>query len=194
MAASTEVVPSQSTLHTPPPVWWGRLGPDERVWLTIAFVWCLVMFTAMVVWQSVGDQRIPVESYKVDEKVFLEEVRAFIDEHQVGTDGPIPVVEPEPGGDAYIHAAQFQWSPVLKLQEGETYRLLISSTDVQHGLSMQGLNGELSYNFQVLPGYLYVIKLTAQESGTFNIVCNEFCGSGHHLMTGRMVVEDHSEH
>ena len=175
-----------TTLASPPRYWWGKLGPDERIWLTVAFVWCMIMFSAMVLWQSRGDQRLPVESYKVDEQQFLAEVDAFIDERQIGEVNGVPVVEPEPGGDAYIHAAQFAWRPVLQLKKGETYRLLVSSTDVQHGLSLHKLGR--AYNFQVLPGYLYVIKLTPQDTGTFQIVCNEFCGLGHHNMTGRLIV------
>ena len=184
--AAPEVTPSRSTLLPPPRLWWGRLGPDERVWLLVAFVWCLVMFTAMVLWQSTGDQRTPVESYKVPEETYLAEVDAFIEEHQVGQQNGIPVVEPEPGGEAYLHASQFTWRPVLKLQKGETYRLLISSTDVQHGLSLQKLGR--AYNFQVIPGYLYVVKLTPEDAGTYDLVCNEFCGVGHHTMTGRLIV------
>ncbi len=27
-----------STLLAPRRLWWGRIGPDERLWLTVAFV------------------------------------------------------------------------------------------------------------------------------------------------------------
>ena len=177
-----------STLLAPRRLWWGRIGPDERLWLTVAFVWCLVMFTAMVAWQALGEQRIPVESYRVDQATFQSEVDAFVEARQIGEEGGVPVVEPMPGEDAYLQAMMFQFRPVLQLQRGETYRLLVSSTDVQHGLSLLKLG--TSYNFQVLPGYLYVIRLTPEETGEFSLVCNEFCGLGHHVMTGRIVVVD----
>jgi cytochrome c oxidase subunit II len=177
-----------STLLAPRRLWWGKIGPDERLWLTVAFVWCLVMFTAMVVWQAVGEQRIPVESYRIDEGAFLAEVDGFIEARQVGEEAGVPVVEPLPGEDVYLQAMQFQFRPVLQLQKGQTYRLLVSSTDVQHGLSLVKMG--TSYNFQVLPGYLYVIRITPEETGEFPLVCNEFCGLGHHVMTGRIVVVD----
>jgi cytochrome c oxidase subunit II len=186
MSSTTDELRPLTTLSSPPRLWWGRIGPDERIWLTVAFVWCLVMFTAMVTWQSTGEQRIPVESYKVDTGVFLQEVEDFIAARQIGEEAGVPLVAPEPGEDAYIHASQFQFRPVLQLKKGETYRLLISSTDVQHGLSLHKLGR--SYNFQVLPDYLYVVKLTPQDAGTFSFVCNEFCGLGHHTMTGRVIV------
>ncbi len=146
------------------------------------------MFTAMVAWQALGEQRIPVESYRVDQATFQSEVDAFVEARQIGEEGGVPVVEPMPGEDAYLQAMMFQFRPVLQLQRGETYRLLVSSTDVQHGLSLLKLG--TSYNFQVLPGYLYVIRLTPEETGEFSLVCNEFCGLGHHVMTGRIVVVD----
>ena len=53
------------------------------------------------------------------------------------------------------------WYPVLKLKKGQTYRLHISSLDLQHGFSLQPLN----MNFQVLPGYDHVLTLTPTSSG-----------------------------
>ena len=186
--AIVEGAAERTTLDRPPRVWWERLGSDERLWISVAAGWCLVMFTAMVAWQSLGEQRAPAESYRVEESQFLAEVDDFISQNQVGNHKGVPIVEPAPGGDAYLHASQFQWRPVLRLQKDQTYRLLVSSTDVQHGLSLHKLGR--SYNFQVIPGYLYVIKLTPKDAGTFSLVCNEFCGIGHHTMTGQLIVEE----
>lgn len=176
-----------NTLLPPRKLWWGRIGPDERLWLTVAFAWCLIMFTGMIVWANIGEQTIPTESYRIDEDVFAEEVSAFISARQIGEEGGVPIVEPQPGEDAYLQALQFQFRPILQLKKGETYRLLVSSTDAQHGLSMQTVP---TMNFQVLPGYLYVIRITPEESGEFSLVCNEFCGLGHHVMTGKLIVTD----
>lgn len=175
-----------STLLPPERVWWRRLGPDERTWLLIAFVWGLILFTGMIVWMEIGEQQTPVESYLVDAETFRAETDAFIEARQVGEEHGVPVVAPQPGEDVYLHASQFQFRPILQLQRGQTYRLLVSSTDVQHGLSIP----QTSLNFQVLPGYLYVIRITPEETGEFSLVCNEFCGLGHHVMTGKIAVTD----
>jgi len=174
-----------STLLPPRERWWAPLGPDERRWLTIAFVWCLVLFSGMYVWLAIGDQQTPIESYRIDPEVFRAEVDAFVEEFQVDEIEGAAIVEPPPGSDVYLQANQYAFRPVLKLQKDETYRLLVSSTDVQHGLSLQPTN----LNFQVLPGYLYVIRITPDETGEFPIICNEYCGLGHHLMTGLIVVD-----
>lgn len=177
-----------STLLAPRRKWWTRLGPDERRWLLIAFIWCMILFTGMYVWLGIGDQQTPIESYRIDPGDFGEETRAFIDEYQVDEMDGVPVVAPPPG-NVYLQASQFQFRPVLQLEQGETYRLLVSSTDVQHGLSIQPEN----LNFQVLPGYLYVIEVTPDWPGEYPMLCNEYCGLGHHLMTGKIIVTGDEE-
>jgi cytochrome c oxidase subunit II len=177
-----------STLLPPRRKWWTRLGPDERRWLLVAFIWCMILFTGMYVWLGIGDQQTPIESYRIDPGDFGEETRAFIDEYQVDELDGVPVVAPPPG-NVYLQASQFQFRPVLQLEQGETYRLLVSSTDVQHGLSLQPEN----LNFQVLPGYLYVIEITPNWPGEYPMLCNEYCGLGHHLMTGRIIVTGDDE-
>ena len=174
-----------STLLPPRRRWMTRLGPDERRWLMVAFIWCLVMFSGFYVWMAIGDQQTPIESYRISAEQFLEEVDAFVEEYQVDERDGAAIVAPPPGSNVYLHANQFAFRPVLQLERGETYRLLVSSTDVQHGLSLQPTN----LNFQVLPGYLYVIEITPDQAGEFPIVCNEYCGLGHHLMTGLIVVD-----
>ena len=150
-----------NTMLPPRTRWWTRLGPDERRWVTVAFIWCLVLFTGMYVWLAIGDQQSPVESYRVDPEVFRAEVDAFIEEYQVDeVDGAV-IVAPPPGSDVYLQASRFAWRPVLQLERGETYRLLVSSIDVQHGLSLQPVN----LNFQILPGYLSVIEITRRSPG-----------------------------
>jgi cytochrome c oxidase subunit 2 len=78
----------------------------------------------------------------------------------------------------------YMWWPMLELEKGQSYRLHLSSIDLQHGFSLQPLN----INIQVHPGYESVMTITPTTSGEFGIVCNEYCGLGHHTMTGRIYV------
>lgn len=96
------------------------------------------------------------------------------------------MVEPPPGSDVYLLARQWQWYPVLKLKKGEEYRLHLSSTDLQHGFSLQPTN----LNLQVLPGYDYVAKIIPTQSGEYGIICNEYCGIGHHIMVSKVIVTE----
>jgi plastocyanin len=63
-----------------------------------------------------------------------------------------------------------------------TFRL--TSPDVIHGFQIVGSNG----NTMVVPGYVSEFTTTFQP-GNYLIVCNEFCGVGHHIMMGKLVAE-----
>lgn len=178
-----------SSLAPPERVWWKPLGRSERLWLGLALLWAVVLFLTMIVVSAAGEQDTPMEFYRVTEARFQELTDDFVQQYRVGTDSAsgIPIVAPPPG-DVYLLARRFQWYPILELKKGETYRIHLSSTDLQHGFSLP--QDVFSLNFQVLPGYLYVVTLTPQEAGEFPVVCNEFCGAGHHTMVGKIVVKE----
>jgi cytochrome c oxidase subunit 2 len=96
----------------------------------------------------------------------------------------IPVVHPPPGSEVYMLARLWEWWPILELEKGQSYRLHLSSMDWQHGFSLQPTN----INLQVHPNYEMVLTITPTETGVFGVVCNEFCGIGHHDMVGRIYV------
>ncbi|MEB2344945.1 MAG: cytochrome C oxidase subunit II [Deltaproteobacteria bacterium] len=174
------------SIQSPAAGWFKAPSGSERVWIGIAMAWCIVMTIAMPYWLFFGKQNSTGEAYRVTPADFAARVGTFVESHKVGELQGVPIVEPAPGGDAYLLARMWQWFPVLKLRKGQTYRVHISSMDLQHGFSLQPLN----MNFQVLPTYDHVLTLTPTSAGEFTIVCNEFCGIGHHLMTGRILVEE----
>jgi cytochrome c oxidase subunit 2 len=80
----------------------------------------------------------------------------------------------------------WQWWPILELEKGKTYRLHLSSMDWQHGFSLQPIN----INLQVLPNYEMVVAVTPDSAGEYAVVCNEYCGIGHHTMLGKIYVKE----
>ena len=169
-------------------LWWKHpLDRLEAVWIGIAFVWCMVMFFMMVFWHVYGKQNLSNEAYKTTPEMFAAKAEKFIAENTIRTetDLEIPVVKVPPGGDGYLIARLWNWYPILELQEGKEYKIHLSSMDYNHGFSLQPVN----INIQVIPGYEHVVKMTPTSSGTFAIVCNEFCGIGHHSMLGRIYVK-----
>jgi cytochrome c oxidase subunit 2 len=168
-------------------LWWNE--PIEKVelaWIVIAFLWGLFMFFFMIAWHFIGEQNLNREAYRIDPSNYEAKVDAFAKKHTVREEKGIPVVRPPAGADVYILGRLWQWWPILELEKGRSYRLHISSVDWQHGFSLQPTN----INIQVHPGYEHVITLTPTESGEFGIICNEFCGIGHHQMTGKIYVVD----
>ena len=171
-------------LAPPECIWWRPVGRLERAWILIAFTWGLFLTLMMPLWFFVGRQNVPTNSYRMAPEAYQARVEAFVKEYRVGTEKGIPVVAPPPGSDIYLLARRWEWYPVLRLRKGQTYRLHLSSTDIQHGFSVQPLN----LNLQVLPGYVHILEIQPTRSGLYTVVCNEFCGIGHHLMVGRIEV------
>lgn len=65
-----------------------------------------------------------------------------------------------------------------------TFRL--TSADVTHGFEIVGTNG----NTMLVPGYVSQFTTTFDRPGEYLIVCNEYCGLGHHLMSAKLIVEE----
>ena len=175
-------------------LWWKQpVHGIELAWIIIAVLWGLFMFFFMIAWHFIGNQNVSNETYRINPDKFVERVEAFAEEFQlkdasgapVEVDG-VPVVAPPAGSDVYLLGRLWEWWPALELKKGESYRIHLSSADWQHGFSLQPTN----INISVHPEYEHIITLTPTESGTFGIVCNEFCGIGHHTMTGRIRVVD----
>ena len=173
-------------LDSPRGIWWGPAHRTEKVWVAIAFAWCMVLFAMMPLWHFKGGQNPAGIRRRVDPQAYYRRAAEFIQAYKVGEDRGLPIVEPPPGSEVYLTALSFQWTPILKLRQGAEYTLHLSSLDVNHGFSLYPVN----VNFQVVPGYDYGLRVTPTASGDFRIVCNEFCGIGHHTMVGRVIVTD----
>ncbi len=172
---------------TPPTerIWWKQpVAKIELIWIAVAFLWGLTMFFMMIYWHGAGQQNLSSEAYKIKPQRFAEHAQAMIDAHKVRDEGGFPVVRPPPGSDVYLIARLWQWYPILELEKDQSYRLHLSSMDWQHGFSLQPVN----INVQVHPGYEMVMTLTPNQAGEYGVICNEFCGIGHHLMAGKIYV------
>ena len=169
-----------------PGVWWKPAHKAERVWVSIAFAWCIVLFAMMPLWHWKGGQNPAGVRTRVEPRAFYQRTVEFAKQYQVGTDAGMPIAAPPAGADVYLVGLTYQWYPVLRLEQGKEYMLHLSALDVNHGFSLYPLN----VNFAVVPGFDYALRVTPTSSGDFRIICNEFCGIGHHTMVGRVIVVD----
>jgi cytochrome c oxidase subunit 2 len=176
----------ESPLASVAPNWVKAPTGTERAWIGLALLWCVVLTLAMPYWHFKGKQNSTGEAYTVEPAKFAARVQQFVESNTVGEQNGIPIVEPAPGGDAYMQAQMWTFYPVLQLKKGQTYRIHLSSLDIQHGWSVTPIN----MNFQVLPGYDHVLTITPTIAGDFPVICNEFCGIGHHQMTGKIIVTE----
>lgn len=72
----------------------------------------------------------------------------------------------------------------IRIPKGSSVLYQITTTDVVHGFQIAGTN----VNMMVEPGHISRFEAVMKNTGEFTIVCNEYCGIGHHLMYGTVEV------
>ena len=84
-----------------------------------------------------------------------------------------------------IEAGQFAYSPSeIKVNPGDTVNIQLVSTDVVHGLYVDGYDVSVEAD----PGQTQTLSFVADESGSFRFRCNVTCGAMHPFMIGKLNV------
>lgn len=159
-----------------------HVDPYERGWMIFSIA-LIVVFAAAVAFAAFGlGIQVPSPEQRVDPKT-------------VATDPNSPWSNPglrevSPGKyDAYILArAQPQWEYLPKeitVPVGSKVTFYVTSPDVQHGFKLQNTNA----NFQVVPGQVSKLTVEFKVAGIYNYICTEYCGSGHAVMYGAVIVK-----
>ena len=87
--------------------------------------------------------------------------------------------------DLVFVAQTFSYNPtVVKIPLGAKVRIIATTKDVVHGFEVAGTN----INMMLEPGYVSQFTKTFNKTGEYLIVCNEYCGAGHHLMSSKIEV------
>lgn len=84
-----------------------------------------------------------------------------------------------------LKTSVFSKTAAVHLPLGVPVQLLITSTDVIHQFWVP----EIRLKAAAVPGLVTSLNFTPQRAGTFEVVCSEFCGVDHSLMTGTLVIE-----
>jgi cytochrome c oxidase subunit 2 len=98
-------------------------------------------------------------------------------------------VEQTPGGSVRVTgiAMMFAFQPgEIRVPAGKKVTFRLTSADVVHGFQIVGTNA----NAMVVPGYVTQFSTVFERPGEYLIVCNEYCGLGHHMMMGKLIVEE----
>ncbi len=85
--------------------------------------------------------------------------------------------------EAYIVADGqiWQFTPVeITVPVGSRVTFFLASKDIIHGFKIIDTN----VNVMLIPGQISEVTYTFDEPGTYQYVCHEYCGAGHHTMTG----------
>lgn len=74
----------------------------------------------------------------------------------------------------------------ITIPKGSTVTFYVHSQDVLHGMKILGT----TVSMMVIPGQVGRATYTFEEPGEYLFVCHEYCGMGHHVMHGKVVVVD----
>jgi cytochrome c oxidase subunit 2 len=88
--------------------------------------------------------------------------------------------------EAVFLASAWQFTPAeLKVPRGANVTFVGTSTDVLHGFHV----AKTRINVMMIPGQIARVRYTFDQPGEYLIVCHEYCGAAHHIMSGKVVVE-----
>jgi heme/copper-type cytochrome/quinol oxidase subunit 2 len=99
---------------------------------------------------------------------------------------PLPVQPITPQERTFqVEARQFAYFPSeLKVNPGDTITIRLISTDVVHGLYVDGYD----ISVEADPGQTATLTFTANKPGSFRFRCNVTCGAMHPFMIGKLMV------
>jgi heme/copper-type cytochrome/quinol oxidase subunit 2 len=86
--------------------------------------------------------------------------------------------------EVQVVAKRFAFEPtVIQVTAGEPVRLVIRSSDRVHAFAIR----DLKIDVQIPRSGNVVVEFTAPREGRYEIVCSEFCGSGHGQIKAALV-------
>ncbi len=105
--------------------------------------------------------------------------------------GSPPSLPPSQGssGGSEMRIRAFSWGfdpETITVNKGDAVHLLVSTSDVEHGFSID----EFGVHASIVPGKNVPVDFVADKAGTFIFYCSTFCGSGHSGMRGQLVVRE----
>lgn len=104
----------------------------------------------------------------------------------ISPDNPFGMNPDDPHGQDDILVA----SQEMHLPVGRPVKVLLRSKDVLHDYAV----AQFRVKMDMIPGSVTYLWLTPITVGRYEILCQELCGIGHHVMRGRVVVEEEDDY
>jgi len=149
----------------------------ERIWMWGAAVIVAVFLVAIGVSTFAYAVRPPSHVETIDPSAVMQDPRFATPGVTTAADGSVHVT---------MVAMTFAFLPnEVHVPVGKPVTFRITSMDVTHGFEIAGTNA----NTMVVPGYVSQFTYTFTTPGERLVVCNEYCGTGHHTMQGKVIVD-----
>lgn len=150
----------------------------EKIWMYAA-AGIIVIFLASMGYTTIGRAMQPPSHIETIDP------RAMAGDEEFGNPGV--TVHADGSATVVIQAFMFAFLPTeIRVPRGRDVTFRMTSPDVVHGFQIVQTNG----NTMVVPGYVSQFTTRFDRAGEYLIVCNEFCGLGHHLMSAKLIVEE----
>ncbi|MFO7859495.1 MAG: c-type cytochrome [Ectothiorhodospiraceae bacterium] len=150
----------------------------ERIW--IGFSLLLVALFVVLVFIAIGAHGTHVG--KSEERAAPGDILA-----QPGFASPgVEQIEPDKYR-ATVVAQAFSFNPsTIEVPAGAEVEFRLTSRDVIHGFNV----ADTTINVEVMPGQVSTLTYTFDEPGEYPLICNQYCGTGHHNMVNTVRVTD----
>lgn len=88
--------------------------------------------------------------------------------------------------EVVLIGAAWAFTPAeIRVPAGAEVTIIATTVDVIHGIHIDNTR----VNFMLIPGQIARVTTVFPEPGEHLMICHEYCGAGHHLMYGTVIVE-----
>jgi cytochrome c oxidase subunit 2 len=152
----------------------------EKLWMYAA-VGIIVIFLASMGYTTFGRAIQPPSNIETIDPATVRSDEEF--------GSPGVTINADGSATVVIQAFMFAFLPnEIRVPRARDVTFRLTSPDVIHGFQIVQTNG----NTMVVPGYVSQFTTRFNRAGEYLIVCNEYCGLGHHLMSAKLIVEEMS--
>lgn len=109
-----------------------------------------------------------------------------VDTRYVNEANPFGVNPEDPNGQDDVLVAD----PVMYLPINKPVKALLRSKDVLHNYTVP----QFRVKMDMVPGTVTFLWFTPTVAGSYDILCEELCGIGHHVMRGQIVIVEQAEY
>lgn len=154
-----------------------KMHLDEKIWLALSFGMIMV-FMLVTGYQAIALGMAPPSDKQTLDPQKVDQTAPF-DQPGIKKIG-------ENEYEVVMTLQTFSFTPMnLEIPAGAKVNFVVTSKDVVHGFQIVGTN----VNAMVVPGYVQRISQTFDEPGEYLVICNEYCGVGHQVMSTTFTVK-----
>ncbi|MFD2208458.1 cytochrome c oxidase subunit II [Virgibacillus halophilus] len=149
----------------------------EKLWLILSSA-LIIGFMSLTGYQAFAKEMGPATHKEIIDSQKVDQTKPFDQPgvHKVGKNEY----------EVVMTLQIFSFTPNnIEIPKGAKVTFIMTSKDVVHGFEVAGTN----INAMVMPGYIQKVTQTFHKPGEYLVLCNEYCGSGHQMMSTTITVK-----